>query len=123
MGHFFSDLRLLLGLRWTLTFNTFRGALGGSRRCKCWAWSGSAGGWASCRRSSASARGRCCGASQGSGLEALLPGLILTAVALLILFSSFAVALGSLFLSGDLETLMIAPVSRRAVFTAKISTA
>lgn len=53
-------------------------------------------------------------------LEPLLPGAILTIVALLILFSSFGVALGGLFLSDDLELLMTAPVDARAVFASKI---
>jgi ABC-2 type transport system permease protein len=56
----------------------------------------------------------------GAGLEPLLPGLILTAVAALVLVSSFGVALGSLFLANDLELLMAAPVDRRAVFASKI---
>ncbi len=53
-------------------------------------------------------------------LESLLPGLILTAIALLLLVSSFGLALGSLFFSRDLDLLMSAPVSRRAVFISKI---
>ncbi len=53
-------------------------------------------------------------------LEPLMPGVILTVVALLLLVSSFGVALGSLFLSSDLELLMSAPVDRRAVFISKI---
>ncbi len=54
------------------------------------------------------------------GLAALLPGLALTVVGALVLFSSFGLALGSLLLADDLETLMTAPVDRRAVFTAKL---
>lgn len=53
-------------------------------------------------------------------LEPLLPGLILTAIALLLLISSFGLALGSLFFSRDLDILMSAPVSRRAVFISKV---
>lgn len=53
-------------------------------------------------------------------LESLLPGLILTAIALFLLISSFGLALGSLFFSRDLELLMSAPVSRRAVFVSKV---
>lgn len=53
-------------------------------------------------------------------LEALLPAAMLTAVVLLLLLTSFGAALGSLFLSNDLELLMAAPVDRRAVFTSKI---
>ena len=55
-----------------------------------------------------------------AGLDSVLPGLILTGATLLILISSFGVALGSLFLSSDLDILMTAPVDRRAVFTSKI---
>jgi ABC-2 type transport system permease protein len=53
-------------------------------------------------------------------LDSLLPGLILTAIALLLLVTSFGVELGSLFLSTDLELLMTAPVDRRAVFISKV---
>ena len=53
-------------------------------------------------------------------LESLLPGLILTAIALILLISSFGIALGSLFFSRDIELLMSAPVSRRAVFISKL---
>ncbi|MDP9374110.1 MAG: hypothetical protein M3Q65_16950, partial [Chloroflexota bacterium] len=53
-------------------------------------------------------------------VQALLPGLALTGVAIMVLFSSFGVALSSLFLSSDLELLMAAPVDRRAVFASKI---
>jgi len=56
----------------------------------------------------------------GLQLEPLMPGLILTAITLLLLVSSFGVALSALFLSNDLELLMTAPVSRRAVFISKI---
>jgi len=56
----------------------------------------------------------------GAGLEALVPGLILTAAALILLISAFSIALGSLFFSNDLELLMVAPVNRRAVFVSKL---
>lgn len=54
------------------------------------------------------------------GLDALLPGLILTAVTLILLLTSFGNELGSLFLARDLELLMVAPVDRRAVFITKV---
>jgi ABC-2 type transport system permease protein len=54
------------------------------------------------------------------GLPEILPGLALTVVGALVLFSSFGLALGSLLLADDLETLMTAPIDRRAVFTAKL---
>lgn len=56
----------------------------------------------------------------GAGLEPLIPGLILTAAAVILLFSAFSIALGSLFFSNDLELLMVAPVNRRAVFVSKL---
>ncbi len=55
-----------------------------------------------------------------SHLDTLIPGVILTAVGLIVLLSSFGMALGSLFLSRDLDLLMTAPVSRRAVFLSKL---
>ena len=53
-------------------------------------------------------------------LAALLPGGLLTALSLIMLLTSFGVALGTLFLANDLELLMSAPVDRRAVFLAKM---
>lgn len=54
------------------------------------------------------------------GLEPAIPGVILTAATLFLLVGSFGTALGSLFLSSDLELLMTAPVDRKAVFVSKI---
>lgn len=56
----------------------------------------------------------------GLGLEPLLPGLLLTVPVLLLLVISFGVALGTLFLAGDLELLMAAPVDRRAVIASRL---
>lgn len=53
-------------------------------------------------------------------LDWLLPGLILSVAMLLLLLTSFGTALGSLFLSSDLDLLMTAPVHRRAVFLSKL---
>lgn len=53
-------------------------------------------------------------------LGSLIPGLILAGVAFILLLTSFGIALSSLFLSSDLELLMTAPVSRRAVFVSKV---
>jgi ABC-2 type transport system permease protein len=120
MNRFFSDLWLLLRLRWTISFNTFRGRKWWQQVLQIigvvWVagWLGFLSGLVGFGVGSLLRR------YPDSGLDALLPGLILTAVALIILLSSFAVALGALFLTSDLETLMTAPVSRRAVFTAKI---
>ena len=50
----------------------------------------------------------------------LLAAAVLAAVSMLLLLTSFGVALGSLFLSSDMETLMSAPVDRRAVFISKL---
>jgi ABC-2 type transport system permease protein len=53
-------------------------------------------------------------------LAALLPGALLTLVTLILLLTSFGVALGSLFLTSDLDTLMSAPIDTRAVFLSKL---
>ena len=117
---FFSDLWLLLSLRWTVMWNGFRGRK----------WWGQAltvlgllwgAGWAIFLAGLIGfGAGSLLRRFPDAGLEPLLPGLLLTAVAAIVLISSFGVALGSLFLASDLETLMTAPVSRRAVFTSKI---
>lgn len=114
------DIWLLLTLRWHLAWNGFKGR-------KTWAkvlyiigalWialfagglSGSVGLLA----------GSLLHEFPDQHLDTLMPGLILTAATILILFSSFGVALGSLFLASDLDLLMSAPVDRRAVFTSKL---
>jgi ABC-2 type transport system permease protein len=53
-------------------------------------------------------------------LAALLPGALLTLVTLILLLTSFGLALGSLFLTSDLDTLMSAPIDTRAVFLSKL---
>jgi hypothetical protein len=53
-------------------------------------------------------------------LEPVIPAVILTGVAVFLLIGSFGTALGSLFLSSDLDLLMTAPVDRKAVFVSKI---
>ncbi|MGN6811287.1 MAG: putative ABC transporter permease subunit [Thermomicrobiales bacterium] len=118
--NYFADLWLLLGLRWQVAWNTFKGrkpiakigvVIGGL--------------WIAFFLASAAASigygaGRLLQHFPDLRLEPLLPGALLTVVAAIVLISSFGVALGSLLLANDLETLMTAPVSRRAVFTAKI---
>lgn len=116
----FADTWLLLQLRWLVTWNTFR------------------------RRSTAAQIFSVLGAvifalSVGIGffalgvglgfllrgfpdpdLAALLPGALLTGLSLIMLLTSFGVALGTLFLANDLELLMSAPIDRRAVFLSKM---
>ena len=53
-------------------------------------------------------------------LESLLPALILTVVAVVLVVVAFGAALGSLFLAGDLELLMAAPIDQRAIFVSKL---
>ena len=120
MRRYWSDLWLLLGLRWTLSWNTFRGRKRWQQALQVlgilWVggWLGFVSGLAGLGIGALLRR------FPEAPLEALLPGLILTAVAAIVLISSFAIALGALFLTSDLETLMTAPVGRRALFTAKI---
>jgi len=115
-----TDTLLLITLRWQLAWNSFRGR-SLIRRILIIAFFG----WVGAAMMGGSAM-----AGLGAGsllrffpalqLESLIPGLILTAIALMLFVNSFGVALGSLFLSSDLERLMTAPVDRRAVFISKI---
>ena len=120
LRRYFSDLWLLLALRARVGWNSFRGMArwkqalqvigslaGGGFGCWVAAWIGFGLGVLHRRQ-------------PDLGLPAILPGLALTIVGVLVLFSSFGLALGSLLLADDLETLMTAPVDRRAVFTAKL---
>ncbi len=52
-------------------------------------------------------------------LLAALPGLVLLVALSLLIFSSFSSLLASLYLSGDLDILLVAPVPMRAVFVVK----
>ena len=120
MTLFLRDTALLLGLRWQMAWNSFRArsrlrqalyvlvaiTAGSSIVTFC----GTIG----------YAVGRLLLRYPDLRLDALLPGLILTVPAVLLLAVAFGVALGSLFLSGDLEVLMVAPVDRRAVLAAKL---
>jgi ABC-2 type transport system permease protein len=118
--NYLSDLWLLLRLRWVVMWNTFRGGKVWSQvlRVIVALW---AAGWVGFLSALVGfGVGSLLRRFPDQGLEPLLPGLLLTIVALLVLLSSFGVALGSLFLASDLDTLMTAPVSRRAVFTSKI---
>src|SRR5262245_33166311 len=120
MARYFSDLWLLLTLRARVGWNTFRAQKGWQQALQVIGVTVGVG------------FGSVFTASLGFGLRyghrytpdlqlsATLPGLILTAVGILVLFSSVGLALGSLLLANDLETLMTAPVDRRAVFTAQL---
>ncbi len=120
LQRFFSDLWLLLALRRTVAWNTFRARKWWQQGLQVLGllWMAGSAGFVS--GLIGFGIGRLLRRSPEPGLEPLLPGLILTVVALIVLVSSFGVALGSLFFSSDLETLMTAPVSRRAVFASKI---
>lgn len=120
MRRYRSDLWLLLGLRWTLSWNTFRGRKRWQQALQVLGTLLVAGQLGFVSGLAGFGIGALLRRFPEAPLEALLPGLILTAVAAIILISSFAIALGALFLTSDLETLMTAPVSRRALFTAKI---
>lgn len=115
-----SDTWLLLSLRWHVLWNTFRhrstvtkiSTVLGSLLIGGFVTFTAAGiGWG---------LGLLLHQYPDRDLAALLPGGLLTVITLLILLSSFGVALGSLFLSSDLELLMSAPVDRRAVFLSKM---
>lgn len=57
--------------------------------------------------------------SDPAPLLAAVPSAILLAALLLLVFSSFGSLLSSLFLSGDMDMLLVAPVPMRAVFVVK----
>ncbi|MDQ3928659.1 MAG: hypothetical protein M3328_05875, partial [Chloroflexota bacterium] len=115
-----SDTWLLLKLRWQITWNSFR-----ARRTSTQVFSvvGSVVLFLFFAALSSGA-GLLAGALlrrfPDAELEPVIPAVILTAVALLLLISSFGTALGSLFLASDLDLLMTAPVDRKAVFVSKI---
>ncbi|MBK8048468.1 MAG: hypothetical protein IPK16_15930 [Anaerolineales bacterium] len=52
--------------------------------------------------------------------EGVAPGAVLTLLFVSLLFAGFNQALRALFLSGDLERLLVAPINLRAVMTAKL---
>src|SRR5262245_31975513 len=115
-----SDTILLLKLRWQLAWNGFRARKPGLQVLYVLGLL-TIGGFVALLSSGAGIlAGAVLRQFPEAGLDSVLPGLILTGTTLLILLSSFGVALGSLFLASDLDTLMTAPVARRAVFTSKI---
>lgn len=116
----FSDTWLLLSLRWQIGWNSFR-----ARKTVTQVFSVIGGVMLFLLFGTISAvagvlAGLLLRQFPESGLESVIPGLILTAVALFLLIGSFGTALGSLFLSSDLDLLMTAPVDRKAVFISKI---
>jgi ABC-2 type transport system permease protein len=120
MSRLLSDTWLLLTLRWQMTWNGFRSRPSIRQALSVLfgvALLGAAG-------AGTAVLGRIFGLLlrryPDVALEGLLPGVVLTLITLILLLSSFGVALGSLFLSSDLELLMAAPVDRRAVFVSKV---
>src|SRR5687767_15205026 len=102
MSRLLSDTWLLLTLRWQMTWNGFRSRPSIRRALSLLfgvAFLGAAG-------AGTSVLGRIFGLLlrrfPDVALEGLLPGVILTAISLILLLSSFGVPLGSRFLSSDL---------------------
>lgn len=115
-----SDTRLLLSLRWQIAWNSFRARKATTR---VFSVVGSLVLFIFFAALSAGV-GLLAGAIlrrfPDAQLEPAIPGVVLAGVALFLLISSFGTALGSLFLSSDLDLLMTAPVDRKAVFVSKI---
>jgi ABC-2 type transport system permease protein len=115
-----ADTWLLLGLRWQTAWNGFRHARAWRQALTILAMVAVALGLGSFSAAVGVLFGEILRQFPSANLDALLPGVLLTIVALILLLSSFGLALGSLFLSSDLDLLMSAPVDRRAVFLSKI---
>ena len=119
-----TDTWLLLNLRWQTTWNTFRsGRVVGrvvSLTLIVLLLAGGAFGTGVVGRVTGLLLRRGTIAGLEPGLEGLFPGLVVSLITIVLLLSSFGVALGSLFLASDLDLLMAAPVDRRAVFISKI---
>lgn len=120
LRRYFADLGLLLALRWRVGWNTFRALALWKQGLQALGVLAIAGAGGATTASIGFGLGWAQRHQPGLGLATALPGLVLTGVGALVLFSSFGLALGSLLLADDLETLMTAPVDRRAVFTAKL---
>ncbi|MFN8511921.1 MAG: hypothetical protein U0841_04890 [Chloroflexia bacterium] len=120
LQRYFSDLWLLLTLRIRVGWNTFRGMAAWKQLLQVIGILVGVGFACVTTASIGFGLGYWHRHQPDLQLSAALPGLILTVVGLLVLFSSFGLALGSLLLADDLETLMTAPVDRRAVFTSKL---
>ncbi|HVF98429.1 MAG TPA: hypothetical protein VND68_01215 [Chloroflexia bacterium] len=115
-----ADTWLLLALRWQIGWNSFKG-----RKTSTQVFSVLGGFvlflfFASVSAGAGLLAGALLRRFPNAELEPVIPSLILTGVALFLLIGSFGTALGSLFLSSDLDLLMTAPVDRKAVFVSKI---
>lgn len=115
-----SDTWLLITLRWRLNWNTFRSRKWYFQILAAVGLTAITATFGAFSAGVGFAAGALLRRSPQWQLDSLLPGLILTAVTLLLLLNSFGVALSSLFLSNDLDLLMTAPVNRKAVFISKI---
>lgn len=115
-----ADTWLLLTLRWQLAWNGFRSRRSASQVITALFLTVAMGFTAVGTANIGWLLGSVLRRFPQPALEGLVPGLILSAITLILLLSSFGVALGSLFLASDLELLMAAPVDRRAVFVSKI---
>lgn len=116
----FADTWLLLSLRWLIGWNSFR-----ARKTHTQVFSVLVGVllfflFGSLSAGAGILAGVLLRRFPESGLESVIPGLILTGVGIFLLIGSFGTALGSLFFSSDLDLLMTAPVDRKAVFVSKI---
>jgi ABC-2 type transport system permease protein len=120
LQRYFSDLWLLLALRSRVGWNTFRGQQGWQQALQIIGTLAGVGFGGFFTATIGFGLGYVERRRPDLELAAALPGLSLTVVGVLVLFSSFGLALGSLLLADDLETLMTAPVDRRAVFTSKL---
>lgn len=119
-GALLADTWLLLTLRWQMMINKFQHRSTGARLLTILGLLALAVPFTALSAAVGFGGGWLLKTFPDLALEGILPGLILTAVAVVLLITSFGTALGSLFLSSDLELLMIAPVDRRAVFLSKL---
>lgn len=116
----FSDTWLLISLRWRLTWNTFRSRKWYLQILIVLGLLGMLAGGGTFSALVGYGAGSALNEFPQFHLEFLIPGLILSAVSIILLINSFGIALGSLFLTNDLDLLMTAPVDRKAVFISKI---
>jgi len=115
-----SDTWLLITLRWRLTWNSFRGRKWFIQILIVLGLLGMTAGAGTFSALVGYGAGSFLHRFSQFHLDSLIPGLILTAVSIILLINSFGIALGSLFLTNDLDLLMTAPVNRKAVFISKI---